>query len=250
MNSPTNNIPEFSQISHKHSKFYEGEASFFDFMVLSVSKMLDIEICTISLFDDHESVIVASSDNTVEKFNPTAIPKNMDLTDRHSLLKNAMNPLEKFEPKFFDSFPIINPKGIALGSLNLFDQKERIFTNSENEIIDLAIQQICKWISAQEHDKQLKKYKHLFEISDDMVGIISFTGKFLKLNPAFSEILGWKNEELLGRDFFHYLYEEDLEKTNGAMKTLREGKSIRKFINRFHTKHDGLKWIRSEEHTS
>lgn len=243
MKSPSNHSPQNNQKSEKHSKLHSEDSHVFDFLVFSVSKMLDIEICTISFIDGPDSVVVASNDDTVEKFCPISIPKNLDVAKRHSLLKNAPHPIEKFDVKFFDSIPVINAEGIALGSLNLFDQRKRVFTDSENHIIERAIQQICKWMTANERDHQLKKYKHLFDISDDMIGIFSLSGKFLKLNPAFSEVLGWKTEDLLNQDFFHYLYEEDWIKTMEAMKSLNEGKPIRNFTNRYHTKHEGLKWI-------
>ncbi|EMJ94139.1 sensor domain-containing diguanylate cyclase [Leptospira alstonii] len=67
----------------------------------------------------------------------------------------------------------------------------------------------------------------------DLLSIQRLDGTVLQVNPAFERILGWKKEELLGRNPFHLLHPEDRESTAQEFERLNQGVPSFSFQNRF-----------------
>lgn len=57
-----------------------------------------------------------------------------------------------------------------------------------------------------------------YNYSLDLFSIQRLDGTVISVNPSFERILGWKEEELLGRDPFHLLHPDDL----GSAKEFEE----------------------------
>lgn len=80
-------------------------------------------------------------------------------------------------------------------------------------------------------------FQRFFNESKDLVCIANFSGYFTKINPAFSVLLGFSEEELLSKPFNDFVYPEDVQKTSEEVELMnREGKSTIKFENRYITK--------------
>ncbi|MEM0518011.1 response regulator [Aequorivita flava] len=145
--------------------------------------------------------------------------------------------------KFYESFPIIDSNDSVIGSLNIFDNKERVLTHSENNFLEKSVQQINRWVTSKENEQRLRKHDNLFQLSNDLIGIASFEGSFVKINPAFSKTLGWTNEKFMESPFSDFIHEDDKEETTIAMQNLALGKSVVNFTNRYKTKEGENKWI-------
>ncbi len=91
------------------------------------------------------------------------------------------------------------------------------------------------------------KYKNdrdrIFEQSVDMVCTASLDGYLLTLNPAWKKVLGWTVEELQSKPFFDFIHPEDLEMTNKMATSLRAGKPVVNFENRYQTKTGEYRWL-------
>lgn len=73
----------------------------------------------------------------------------------------------------------------------------------------------------------------IFELSPDMVCIFDYaTGRYLKVNPTFSHILGYSEQELLGRKIYDFLHPDDMAKTEQVIRELSEGTVVR-VVNRY-----------------
>ncbi|MCA9092781.1 MAG: PAS domain S-box protein [Planctomycetaceae bacterium] len=77
-----------------------------------------------------------------------------------------------------------------------------------------------------------------FNLSPDLFCIANHHGEFVRVNPNFSRVLGYSDEEILAVPFLNRIHPDDINKTVLAMQELREGKSVANFVNRFQT-HDG-----------
>ena len=71
----------------------------------------------------------------------------------------------------------------------------------------------------------------IFSMSLDMICIADIkTLTFIKINPAFTEILGYAEEELLKRSFLEFIHPEDLGETRNVLKqNLQMGIKVKKF---------------------
>ncbi len=64
-----------------------------------------------------------------------------------------------------------------------------------------------------------------------------YDGTIIAANPAWTQMLGWALEEIVGTSFFELLHPEDRERTVAEAKALMvEGHDVPKFENRYRTK--------------
>ena len=202
------NTDQFDSLEKKY-------ADVFDFLVFSAAKMTNMELCTISVPSDKEAYIIASS-----------VPAG----------KN-----DNF--KFHGSYPITGIDGTVLAHLNLSDREEKNLNQEEKEIIDKIVRQASKWFFYKEKEQRLTNYDMLFETSNDLLGVFSLESKFVKLNPAFSKILGWSDEQLMSRSFIEFVHPEDRNATLEALKVLERGEPLSNFTNRYIMKSGAVRWI-------
>ena len=78
----------------------------------------------------------------------------------------------------------------------------------------------------------------LFEISNDLICIVSMDGHFQRVNPAFERTLGWSREELLSKPFEDFIVTEDRERTKKEFQRFDNayGSSTHRFESRFITR--------------
>ncbi|NOT07434.1 MAG: response regulator [Gemmatimonadales bacterium] len=73
-----------------------------------------------------------------------------------------------------------------------------------------------------------------FTISVDLLCIAKSDGYFKRLNPAFTEVLGWSNEELLARPFIDFVHPDDHAATlREVERQTVEGEPVLHFENRY-----------------
>jgi len=75
--------------------------------------------------------------------------------------------------------------------------------------------------------------EQLFTLSLDMICIAGTDGYFRRINPAFTEVLGWTTEELLSRPFLDYVHPDDIQKTLAEVTRLSQGEPTVSFENRY-----------------
>lgn len=81
-----------------------------------------------------------------------------------------------------------------------------------------------------ENEYDLEK---LVNNSLDLLTIVDLNGNVLLVNPAFERTLGWRKEDLVGKDPFHLLHPEDKESTYKEFEKLNQGLLTLSFQNRY-----------------
>ena len=82
----------------------------------------------------------------------------------------------------------------------------------------------------------------VFEISLSMVASASLSGKFIRLNDAWTRTLGWPIRDMIGKDIFDFIHPDDIPATQNALARQSDGAHIFGFQNRYRC-HDGsYKW--------
>lgn len=75
-----------------------------------------------------------------------------------------------------------------------------------------------------------------FTLGIDLFAVADVNGRFLRVNPSFTRVLGWTAEELVSRPFFEFVHPEDRAATEAEMDKLRSGAPVLRFDNRYECK--------------
>jgi PAS domain S-box-containing protein len=90
-----------------------------------------------------------------------------------------------------------------------------------------------------------KELSQIFSMSMDMLCIADIHhSTFIKVNPAFTETLGFTESELLGNPFFDFIHPEDIDATHSIInKKLKMGEKVINFENRYQCKDGKYRWL-------
>jgi len=83
----------------------------------------------------------------------------------------------------------------------------------------------------------------LFSLSLDLLGIASTDGYFKRVNPAFTQVLGWSEDEILSRPFMDFVHPDDREATLREVEKLAVGHPTLHFENRYQCKNGSWRWL-------
>ena len=72
-----------------------------------------------------------------------------------------------------------------------------------------------------------------FEVSLDMLCIRDMAGKFVRVSPSWTTVLGWTAEELVGQPLLPLIHPDDVPATADLMKAIQFDGEIVGFVNRY-----------------
>nr|WP_242035626.1 MULTISPECIES: PAS domain S-box protein [unclassified Leptolyngbya] len=82
-----------------------------------------------------------------------------------------------------------------------------------------------------------------FQLSYDMLAIVHMDGYFVHLNPAWTKILGYSIETLIGQSYIAFVHPDDRARTIAEAKVLAEGSPTIGFENRYCAQDGSYHWI-------
>jgi PAS domain S-box-containing protein len=82
-----------------------------------------------------------------------------------------------------------------------------------------------------------------WRVSPDLLSIVDREGRFVAVNPAWRETLGWERAEMVGEPFLVFLHQDDVARTRGAFAQLLSGKPVLRFENRYRTRAGAHRWL-------
>jgi diguanylate cyclase (GGDEF)-like protein/PAS domain S-box-containing protein len=84
-----------------------------------------------------------------------------------------------------------------------------------------------------------------FDMSADLNCVADFDGKFLRINPAWAESLGYSSQDLLSAPYMSFVHPDDVDKTTALAAKLVDGqeKSL-DFENRYRKPDGSYVWLR------
>lgn len=85
--------------------------------------------------------------------------------------------------------------------------------------------------------------EHLFNLSLDMLAIVDFQGRMLRLNPAWERVLGYAPDEMVHRSFMDFVVEADRARTMEAGNRLYAGETLVRFENRYRHRDGSIRWL-------
>ncbi|HEY4619217.1 MAG TPA: PAS domain S-box protein [Flavobacterium sp.] len=154
----------------------------------------------------------------------------------------ANNPLVTGDPniRYYAGAPLRDSNGINLGSLCVIDTKPNKLSEEQKKALTILADQVMVLLCLREKNDEFqeiqKEFQNFIELSKDMVCIANVDCKFIKVNPAFTKVLGYSKEDLEGEPFTDFIHPEDLEKTYKEVEKLSHGNKTISFENRYRTK--------------
>ena len=103
-----------------------------------------------------------------------------------------------------------------------------------------------------EQERVQQQLEMVFEMSLDLVCISDInTATFIKVNPTFRRILGYSEDELLGRSFLDFIHPDDVQPTIDLIeRDLKKGTRVLHFENRYRTKQGDYRLLDWSSHPS
>jgi PAS domain S-box-containing protein len=91
--------------------------------------------------------------------------------------------------------------------------------------------------------KENNDLARFYELSSDLFCISGFDGYLKKVNPAFSQSLGYSEQELLSKPLTHFVMAEDVDKTEDYFRSIMQGADFKYYENRYICKNGNIKWL-------
>lgn len=105
--------------------------------------------------------------------------------------------------------------------------------------MDVSEQRRLEIIAHQKHEE----LDRIFNLSSDLLALFEIEGKGIRLNPAFSKILGYAPAELLEPNFFDWVHPDDLATTLQGKKELRAGRELMDIVIRMRHRDGSYRWL-------
>lgn len=168
-----------------------------------------------------------------------------DVYEVNNALENelfAKNPLVTGNSniRFYAGAPLMDANGFNLGSLCVIDTEPRILSIEQKNALKLLANQVVLLLDSRKKNADFinsqKELQNFIELSKDLVCIANVDGFFYKVNPAFTDVLGYSKEELEGKPFVYLVHPDDLDKTFKEVEKLSKGEKTISFENRYRCK--------------
>ena len=93
-------------------------------------------------------------------------------------------------------------------------------------------------VAERTHDRD-----RMWRLSRDMMLVARIDGTVTAVNPASTALLGWSEEDLLGRDVMTLVHPDDVAPARAAMEGLASGRTVLSFEVRCRHKDSGYRWL-------
>ena len=91
--------------------------------------------------------------------------------------------------------------------------------------------------------QRVRDHDRLWRLSTDLMGVVHLDGTIVAANPAWLEVLGWSEAELVGRNVNDLVHPDDSELTPGQLQLLLQAQTTVRFEKRYRHKNGGWRAI-------
>jgi PAS domain S-box-containing protein len=91
--------------------------------------------------------------------------------------------------------------------------------------------------------ERTRERDRIWSVSEDLLGVSTFEGYFLVLNPAWTRMLGWREDEVRNMHVDELRHPDDAERSRAGRARLAAGVPTVRMENRFRHKDGSWRWI-------
>jgi PAS domain S-box-containing protein len=139
--------------------------------------------------------------------------------------------------------PIVSEAGKVTGIFcEGFDTTEMQLAQRELKASEAKLRELNADLERQVVDRSAVGGQ-FWQITPDLMGVLQADGRFSRVNPAWTRVLGWTEEEVQAVTIFELLHPDDVEPTINGFNSLKDGTPIFRFDNRYRRKDGGYNWF-------
>ncbi|GLS71731.1 PAS domain S-box protein [Methylobacterium tardum] len=95
----------------------------------------------------------------------------------------------------------------------------------------------------QQVEERTRDRDRMWRLSTDVMLVADFQARIEAVNPAWTTLFGWPEEELVGRSFMGLVHPDDVAATLAEVGRLSEGITTLRFENRYRAKDGSYRWL-------
>jgi PAS domain S-box-containing protein len=150
--------------------------------------------------------------------------------------------------RFYAGAPLISPEGAVLGTLSLLDRRPRDFTHAQRQSLRALARQVMIHFDKHRQATALRlseeRFASAFDHAPIGVALVSLTGRWLKVNRALCDLVGYSADELAQLSFQDLTHSEDLDSDLAHVRDLIEGRATAYHMEkRYHHKDGRVVWV-------
>lgn len=154
--------------------------------------------------------------------------------------QNYLVVSEQYSICFYVGYPLICPEGTVIGVLSVLGNTPKQLDTYQKSALQNLAEEV---VSRLTNNISLENYDSLIHYTPDLIAVLDIEGKYIKINPSFMKVLGWSEEELLGKRFINFTHADDVENSQEVISKVREVISNVHFSNQYQTKFGTYKII-------
>src|SRR5689334_8099322 len=91
--------------------------------------------------------------------------------------------------------------------------------------------------------QRVRERDRIWQVSEDLLGVSNFEGYFTSVNPAWTALLGWSEDEIKRLHVSELRHPDDAEHSTAGRRRLAEGVPTVRMENRFRHKDGSWRWL-------
>ncbi len=92
-------------------------------------------------------------------------------------------------------------------------------------------------------DQRTRERDRIWRLSRDLLLVVSFDGAVVAMSPSWTDVLGWQEEPMVGRNIADLLHPDDREATEQRRRRLSRGEREDSFENRYRRTDGSYRWF-------
>jgi PAS domain S-box-containing protein len=139
--------------------------------------------------------------------------------------------------------PVKDAHGIIVGASKIArDITARKQAEHERDRIEVELRELSEKLE-QEVERRTLERDRIWNVSEDLLGVSNFNGYFLSMNPAWSRLLGWSEDEIKAMHVSELRHPDDAAHSDAGRKQLAQGVPTVRMENRFRHRDGSWRWL-------